>query len=98
MSEWETIRERMIRLLSETNTPLSAKEIAFELGMDNEKLVYEELKHVAKSIRRSGKRLYVQPAYCKKCGFVFKDNLFKKPSKCPRCRSQWIEPPRYIIR
>ncbi len=98
MDEWDTIRERMVKLLSETKTPLSAKEIAFELGIEDERMVYEELKHVMKSIKRTGKRLYVQPAYCKKCGFVFKQNLFRKPSRCPRCKSQWIEPPRYIIR
>ena len=98
MEEWETLRERMIRLLSETKTPLSTREIAFELNIEDERLVYEELKHVAKTVKRSGKTLYVQPAYCKKCGFVFKQNLFKKPSRCPRCKSQWIEPPRYLIR
>jgi len=96
--EWETIRERMIKLLESTETPLSAREIAFELGLESERVVYEELKHVAKTIRRKGKTLYVQPAYCKKCGFVFKSAQIKKPSKCPRCRSQWIEPPRFIIR
>ncbi|NPA85137.1 MAG: transcriptional regulator [Crenarchaeota archaeon] len=96
--EWETTRERMMKLLSEASTPLSARDIALELGLDSERAVYEELKHVAKSIRRSGKRLYIQPAYCRKCGYVFKDAQIKRPSKCPRCKSQWIEPPRFIIR
>jgi len=98
LSEWETLRERMIKLLIETNEPLSAREIALELGIDSERLVYEELKHVAKTIKRRGLTLYIQPAYCKKCGYVFKDAKIKKPSKCPKCKSQWIEPPRFIIR
>ncbi len=96
--EWETVRERIIKLLSETQAPLSAKEIAFEVGLESEREVYEELRHVAKTVRRMGKTLYIQPAYCKKCGFVFKDAQIKKPSRCPKCKSQWIEPPRFIIR
>jgi predicted Zn-ribbon and HTH transcriptional regulator len=85
-------------MLNETDSPLSAKEIALELGLDNEKMIYDELKHVAKSVKRMGLTLYIQPAYCKKCGYVFKDAKIKKPSKCPKCKSQWIEPPRFIIR
>ena len=85
-------------MLNETDSPLSAKEIALELGPDNEKIIYDELKHVAKSVKRMGLTLYIQPAYCKKCGYVFKDAKIKKPSKCPKCKSQWIEPPRFIIR
>ena len=96
--EWETARERMIKLLLEAEYPLSAKEIARELGIDSERTVYEELKHVSKSIRRMGLKLYVEPAYCKKCGYVFKDAKIKRPSKCPKCKSQWIEPPHFIIR
>ncbi len=88
----------MIKLLIETDSPLSAKDIAFELGLESERLVYEELKHVAKTVKRMGMTLYIEPAYCKKCGYVFKDGRIRKPSKCPKCKSQWIEAPRFIIR
>ena len=98
MDEWETVRKRMIQLLIETRKPLSAKEIAFELGIEDERLVYDELEHVAKSLKRMGLKLYVQPPYCKKCGYVFKKSLLKKPSKCPRCKSQWIEPSKFLVR
>lgn len=63
--------------------------------------VYEHLTYIAKSVwsRSQGREvLLMEPPVCKKCGYVFKDlNKPKKPSKCPRCKSEWISPPRFII-
>ncbi len=43
-----------------------------------------------KSIKE--KELKTKPAYCKSCNFVFKErSKISKPSKCPRCKSEWIE-------
>jgi len=100
----ETTRERIIRLLMESKTPLSARDIALELGLDpklGERMVYEHLLHIAKTIRRqSGGRLalYMMPPKCRNCGYVFK-NLDKprKPSRCPRCKSERIDPPLFKI-
>ncbi len=100
----ETIRERIMKLLMETNCPLSAKEIIVELGLDpntREREIYEHIEHIAKTIRRKSRGKYavfMTPPQCKSCGYVFK-NLEKprRPSKCPRCRSQRIEPPRFKI-
>ncbi len=104
MSLDETVREKIIRILRESKTPLSAAEIAAELGLNpigGEKIVYEHLKHIAKSVWRSSRgreSLFMIPPRCMKCGYVFKDlREPRKPSKCPRCKSQWIEPPRFKI-
>ncbi len=85
-------------------TPLSAQEIALELGLDprhGEKLVYEHLKHIAKTIRRQSKgklSLYMIPPRCRNCGYVFRDlDKPRKPSKCPRCKSQRIDQPLFKI-
>jgi len=38
------------------------------------------------------------PPTCKTCGYVFKDlDRPKRPSRCPRCRSERISSPLFII-
>lgn len=95
-------REKMLELLMRSEVPLSADDIARELGMDEResKEVYRHLEHIAKTARRKyGKTLLMEPPACRKCGYVFKDlKKPRKPSKCPRCGSEWIEPPRFIIK
>ena len=99
----ETIRERIARLLEETEHPLSAEEIAGIIGLDphrDVRVVYEHIRHVSKTVfRRSGGRLqvFMVPPRCRECGYVFRLETPRKPSKCPRCGSQRIEPPRFII-
>ena len=44
------------------------------------------------------KKLKINPAYCRKCNFVFKErSKISKPSKCPRCKSEWIEAQMFSI-
>ncbi len=96
----ETYRERIARLLKEAGRPLTAEEIAVELGLTPRE-VYEHLKHVAKSVySRSGgtEALLMEPPRCRKCGYVFKDlDSPRKPSRCPKCRSEWISSPRFLV-
>ncbi len=94
-------RERIIELLTATEEPMDIGEIARELGLDPREAasIYEDLEHIAHSLKNSGFVLLVQPPTCKSCGYVFRDlKRLKKPSKCPRCRSERIYPPRFIIR
>ena len=43
-------------------------------------------------------RVDVVVAQCEGCGFVFnKRNKLSKPSRCPSCKSERIEPPRFTI-
>ncbi len=94
-------RERIIELLTATEEPMDVGEIARELGLDPREAasIYEDLEHIAHSLKNSGFVLLVQPPTCKSCGYVFRDlKRLKKPSKCPRCRSERIYPPRFIIR
>jgi predicted Zn-ribbon and HTH transcriptional regulator len=102
LEDFTTIREKIIEVLKTTSEPLAAEDIIRILGVDiSVRDVYEHLIHVAKSVRsRSQGRevLLMEPPVCKKCGYVFKDlDKPKKPSKCPRCKSEWISPPRFII-
>ena len=98
-----TVRQRIIKLLSSTEYPLSVNEIARELGLplEESRSVYNHLEHVAKTLNRmygGSLVLLMEPPTCRKCGYRF-TNLKKprKPSRCPKCGSEWIEPPRFII-
>lgn len=98
----ETVRRQIMNLLKGSKHPLTVDEIALILGYDlNPAQVYDHLKHIAKTVRReSGGRLalVMRPPVCRKCGYVFKDiKKPRAPSKCPRCHSQWIEPPAFLI-
>lgn len=99
----ESRREKIIKLLRESQKPLTVDDILHYLGLDyNERqMIYEDLKHIAKTIRRQSKgreALVMYPPYCRDCGYVFKDlDKPKKPSKCPKCKSQRIAPPSFKI-
>ncbi|MFW9800913.1 MAG: transcriptional regulator [Candidatus Thorarchaeota archaeon] len=94
-----TRRETISELLEEAENPMTAQEICNMLGIKNRALVYEDIEHISLSVKNRGKQLIIQPASCGKCGYVFKDRRkIKRPSKCPKCRSQWILQPAYMIR
>ena len=96
----ETTRERIVNILLKAKEPLTAREIAELLDihpLKGEKIVYEHILHVAKTIKRrfDGKLLlYVSPPICSNCGFKF--NTIK-PSKCPKCKSERILPARFVV-
>ncbi len=61
----------------------------------------EALGHVEKSLKHTGQELVVDPAVCSTCGFVFtgrEQRHFHPPGRCPRCRGERIEAPRFSIR
>ncbi|MEO2240866.1 MAG: transcriptional regulator [Euryarchaeota archaeon] len=98
MSEWRTRREKIIRLLTESREPLTIDEIAAMIGEDDRRKIIEDLEHIAKTVRKEGKQLLMEPARCNKCGYVFRSARIRPPSRCPRCKSEWIQPPRFTIR
>jgi len=91
----KTIRQRIISLLSEEE--MDAREISQAMGI-REKKVYEQLPHIAHTLKPRGKTLIISPSLCKGCGYVFKDRKrFTPPSRCPRCKGEWIESPAYRV-
>ena len=45
---------------------------------------------------RGGQAVSIDPAACLACGYLFDDRRrASKPSKCPKCRSTRIRPPRF---
>ena len=94
-----TRRETIAELLERTEHPLTAEEICERLDIKKRSIVYEDLDHIAKSVRRENKELLIRPASCGKCQFVFKvRKTAKAPGRCPKCRSEWILSPAFLIR
>ena len=83
-------RKDLITLL--LNNPLRLSEIARLYGVPV-KDVAEDVTHLRKTLKQSAYRLHVTPAECRKCSFVFSAEKLSKPSKCPQCRSTWLEEP-----
>ena len=82
-----TRRQEIIEILSKEEK--TAQELAnfFQLEL---KFILEDLEHIKKSI--IPRRLLMKPAFCKACGFVFKErSKISKPSKCPRCKKEGIQ-------
>lgn len=89
-----TIRQAMRELLQEQ--PLSALELSQRLSLP-EKEVYHHLQHLARA-PGGGLRFRLIPAVCRTCGFTFtKRERLTMPSRCPLCRNQSIQRPRFAL-
>lgn len=85
-----TRREEIIEILSKEEK--SAQDLANEFKVELFEIL-EDLKHIKYS-----RKLLQRPAQCKKCSFIFKErSKVKKPSKCPRCKSEWIMAPLFKV-
>lgn len=99
----QTLREKIIDLLMSSERPLTVNEIGEMLGVPREqrKLLYEELIHAAKTLKRKSGGIYqlvYEPPRCAACGYVFGElKRIRRPSRCPRCKSERILPPRFWV-
>jgi len=91
-----TIRQLIMQSI--TGTLYSSRQLAELVGVP-ERQVEEHLTHITKSVARDRTRRFVlEPSRCRDCGFVFRNRTrLTRPSRCPRCRSEAILPPRYGI-
>lgn len=77
--------------------PRTARELSGAVGVP-EKQVAAHLEHLARSLKASGERLRVEPARCQDCGFTFrKRDRLSRPSRCPVCRSERLDAPRFAV-
>lgn len=91
----ETTRQAILRHLEQG--PLTALELSGLVHV-RERDVIPHLEHLARSLRRSGLRLVVEPAACRSCGYVFRSRTrLDKPGSCPGCRERRIDPPVYRV-
>lgn len=91
-----TTRQHLAQLL--TGTLRSSRELA-ALAAIPERQVEDHLIHIVRSAARDRTRRFVlEPSACRDCGFIFRERRrLTRPSRCPRCRSEAITPPRYGI-
>lgn len=91
--EMMTLRKRMAKALEKES--LDLREISKLFGV-REGEALEHLEHIARSAHP--KRLTVEPASCKHCGFSFKKRTrLNSPGRCPVCKGEHIFPPRFKI-
>lgn len=77
--------------------PMTALQISSTVGIPH-KAVAEHLEHLRKSAKRTHERFVVEPAFCHDCDFEFEDRpRLTKPSRCPKCKSERVEAPRFRI-
>lgn len=90
-----TIRQQIIELLQKDKR--DARELSQALGI-REKEVYTHLPHIERTVAAQGKTFDITPPRCTSCGFEFKErNRPTRPSRCPRCKGERIESPRFRI-
>jgi predicted Zn-ribbon and HTH transcriptional regulator len=73
--------------------PMTVKEISRSVGQ-KETTTVDDLNHLFKSVKHQGYKAVIEPAVCKNCAFEFDTTKLNKPSRCPTCRSSWVEEPR----
>jgi transcriptional regulator len=78
--------------------PRSAREISALVSL-SERDVIAHLEHLERSLAHAGEQLSVLPARCLQCQFSFDQRKRRtRPSRCPECKSERIEPARFAIR
>lgn len=91
-----TVRDRIREALE--LRPHTALEISQSVSIAQAD-VAGHLEHLARSLPHQGLVLEVEPARCVACELTFEGRKrFSKPSRCPRCRSERIQPPRFSVR
>jgi len=83
-------RKNLIPLL--VNRPLTVTQIA-RMVDESPGQIADDLRHVLRSLKHTAYKAHVQPARCRGCGFEFSEEKLTKPSKCPKCRSTWLQEP-----
>ena len=91
----QTAREAMLELLRERT--LTLRELS-QCASLSEREIATHLPHLERSLRVQGESLVIEPARCLACNFDFsRRTRFSAPSRCPACKSERIEPPRFRI-
>jgi transcriptional regulator len=91
----QTARQRIAELLR--GEELTAHELSQRASVP-EREVAEHLVHLEHTLRHGAQRLRTAAAHCIACGFVFEARQkHGRPSRCPRCKSERLAPPRFRI-
>lgn len=91
-----TRRERAWALLQQREDGWSPRELAEALDTV-EGVVLEDLRHLQRSAKRGELALHMMPTKCRACRWTADAEEATRPTKCPRCRSQELHPPRFRV-
>ena len=87
-----TIRQQIVRLLEIQS--LGARDLAEYLALTPRE-VEGHLTHISRSLK---KRLQMEPAKCRQCGYVFKGrSRLDSPGRCPKCKAQRVDGPWFRV-
>lgn len=87
-----TRRERLRDLLLATEDGLTLEQIEKILEVKRQ-VAIQDLEHLRLSFRHKDATLLMVPPACTTCGYVFRLDAPKAPSKCPSCKSRALSPP-----
>jgi predicted Zn-ribbon and HTH transcriptional regulator len=87
-----TRRQRLRELLLAADDGLSLEEIERLLEVKRATAI-ADLEHLRRSFRHQDARLLMVPPSCTTCGFVFRLDAPKAPSRCPVCKSRSLSEP-----
>ena len=91
-----TVRQQIFELLSVGWW--DSRQLADYFGLQ-EAEVTAHLHHIAQSATSRGMRLEIRPSGCRQCGFRFRHRQrLDRPGRCPRCRSERIDPPAFTLK
>jgi len=90
-----SIRKQIIELLEKEECDV--RMISQQLGI-REKEAYDHIPHIIRTISAMGKTFTLTAAQCIVCGYQFRDRKrVSKPGRCPACKKERIESPRFKI-
>lgn len=76
---------------------MTASQLSSAIGIA-EKAVPGHLEHLRRSAAAAGERFEVDPPVCNGCDYVFRErDRLTRPSRCPKCKSERIEAPRFRL-
>ena len=76
--------------------PMTVNQIARLLD-ESPSRIADDLNHLLRSLKHTEYKAVVEPARCRACGFQFSEEKLTKPSKCPECKSTWVQEPKIGI-
>lgn len=90
-----TRRQQILAAITAEPQTLSALAARLELRRRDIEI---ELPHLLRSARAAGAAVEIVPSRCRACGFTFGQDKISKPSRCPSCRSTWLDEPMLVRR
>ncbi|MFW6382688.1 MAG: transcriptional regulator [Haloferacaceae archaeon] len=89
-----TTRQRISDVLREETA--TASDLAARVDVPVP-VVYEHVRHVARSLSDTDEALLVAPPACRRCGFDGFDDPANQPSRCPECKSEDVAEPTFTV-